>query len=190
MYNELKNYYSKFLNYENRVAYSKPKVITNQKTSFEYYESYSHIGNASKLKSTSSSNQINLIVVGEVTVNSSKYYRVIISNTFKLENGAYNKKDVGKKMGYVKATDFILNPSVKLYKIDQCNGEPLTKNNIVPIENNNSNKLYILPFYDFSYVINTTDDTNYATTYDYLSSNLPSTHKYEVNIYSFGTLIE
>jgi len=189
LYNELKTYYSKFLNYENRQTYSQPIVISSSSNTINYYESYSHIGNTANLKTINSLIDVNLIAVGETTINNIQYYRVILSNTTKLLNGNYNKKDVGKMFGYVQANNYTQNNTIKLYALDHSGNSTLNKNNIIPLENNEINKLYILPFYDFSYVLNTTNDDNYATMYDYLNNDLTNSQTYLVNIYSFGTLI-
>lgn len=193
IYNVLKTYYSKFLDYANRTNYTKPIVISSTNKTINYYESYSHIGNNSNLKTVNSSINVNLIAVGETTINSTKYYRVILSNTFECSligsSRSCDKKDVGEKFGYVQANNYTLNNSIKLYKLDRNGDEEITKNNIIPIEDNSTNNLYILPFYDFTYALNTTTSTNYATMYDYLSPSLSSTQTYKVNIFSFGTLI-
>ena len=188
IYTNLTNYYSLFLDYSNRIEYEKPIVISSSNKTINYYESYSHIGNINKQKTINSKINVNLIATGSVTINGIQYYRVILSNTVKLTNGTCDRKAVSKMFGYVKVSNYTLNKTIKLYKIDQVNGQPLEKNSIIPIENN-INKLYILPFYDFSYVLNTTNDSNYATMYDYLNSNLSSSQTYKVNIYSFGSLI-
>ena len=47
---------------------------------------------------------------------------------------------------------------------------------------------YVLPYYDFSYVLNRSTSTNYATMYDYLNTKI-SGQTYKINIYSFGTLL-
>lgn len=193
LYNQLINYYSKFLNYTNRTNYNKPIIVSSTNKIISYYESLSHIGNNTLIKEINSIIDTNLIAVGEVTFANTKYYRVILSNTYSCplngSNRYCDRKDVGEKMGYVLAQEYTENTDIKLYKIDQNGGSPLSKTNIVPIENNKQNNLYILPFYDTAYVINTTNDINHATTYDYLSENLSATQTYKVNIHSFASLI-
>ena len=183
--NTLKQYYqNNFLNYDNKITYDKPIIISSNSSTINYYESVSKIGNTTNLKTITSLIDVNLIAVGELTTNNTKYYRVILSSTSVCPNNSCDLKDVGEKMGYVEATQYTTNNTLKLYSINK--GE---KNHIFPIEDNETNNLFIVPFYDFSYVLNTTNNTNYATMYDYLSEDLP-TQTFKINIYSFGTLIE
>lgn len=189
--NQLINYYSKFLNYTNRTQYEKPIVISSPIQTINYYESLSHIGNESLVKSINSLTEVNLIAVGEIYVGTSKYYRVILSSTYECPlitsgNRYCDKKDVGEKMGYVLSNNFDQKTSIKLYKIDKNGNIPLSKTNIVPIQNDS----HIIPFYDSAYVLNTTNNNNYATMYDYLNPNFSSTQTYKVNIASFATLIQ
>ena len=188
LYEVLRTYYiNYFLDNEGRTTYAKPKVVSlpsNQRT-IQYYESYSKIGVTAK--TITSSFQVNLIAVGEVTINNIKYYRVILSNTFRLtSSNSYDEKEAGKKMGYVKASDYTDNNQLKIYKIDRNNSSSMSKLQMAPIEDYNRT-IFILPYYDFSYVLNKTTDTNYATMYDYLNNITGQT--YRINIYSFGTLI-
>lgn len=187
--NSLKMYYTNnFLNYKNKKTYSKPIVISSQSHNINYYESYSKIGKANASKTITSKISVNLIAVGEVIVNDIKYYRVILSNTFNTSNNSYDEKQVGKKMGYVKATSYTVTTNLKIYEInyDKQNNTYLTKNSMVPIRNFSTT--YILPFYDFSYVLDLDADQYYATTYDYLNTKFTN-QTYQVHIYSFGTLV-
>ena len=189
LYNQIKEYYTNnFLDYTQKLTYDKPKVISSSYNTIEYYESYSEIGNTSLLKTKNSLIDINLIAVGEVLVDQTKYYRVILSNTFDTSSGSYDEKEVGKKMGYVKASEYTINNDIKIYAINYNRSEssPMGKNNMAPIED--INNTFILPYYDFSYVLNTTTSNNYATMYDYLNNKIEN-QQYQVNIYSFGTLI-
>lgn len=190
LYKQVKNYYIiNFLNYENKTTYNKPIVVKTNLNYIEYYESYSEIGIQNARKIIPSSFTINLIAVGEVTVNNVKYYRVILSNTTTISNGRFDEKKIGKNLGYVLASSYSINNNVKIYEInyDRQNNKPIGKNSMAPIENISS--VYVLPYYDFSYVLNLTNDDNYATMYDYLNSNI-SQNKYRINIYSFGTLVD
>ena len=181
----LKTYYEEnFLDYSNKITYETPKIISSNIREITYYESISKINNTSNLKSINSLIDVNLISVGEVTINGIKYYRVILSNTFKCHNYYCDSKDVGEKMGYVEASLYTNNTSLKLYKTTNIN-----KNSIFPIRDNTINELYILPYYDFSYVLTTIDDQYTATMYDYLSQDLP-TQQYQIQIPNFLTLIE
>ena len=176
------------MNYKNKTTYSKPIVISSQLPNISYYESYSKIGKANASKTITSKISVNLIAIGEVTVNDIKYYRVILSNTFNTTNNSYDEKQVGKKMGYVKASSYTVTTNLKIYAInyDKQNNTYLTKNSMVPIRNFSTT--YILPFYDFSYLLDLDTDPYYATTYDYINTKFTS-QTYQVHIYSFGTLI-
>lgn len=190
LYTQVKNYYiTNFLNYNNKLTYTKPIVVTTNLNYIEYYKSYSEIGITNSRKIIPSSFTINLIAVGEVTINDIKYYRVILSNTTNIVNGRHDEKKAGKNLGYVLASNYTVNNKIKIYEInyDRQNSRPMGKNSMAPIEPTNSS-IYVLPYYDFSYVLNLTNDNNYATMYDYLNSNI-SQNKYRINIYSFGTLI-
>ena len=189
LYNVLRTYYiNYFLDTSSRSTYTKPKVVSLPSNSrkIDYYESISKIG--STKKTISALSEVHLIAVGEITVNSTKYYRVILSNTFNTSSGAYDEKEAGKKMGYVKASDYTINTQIKLYKIDNNHsaGTKMTKHQMAPIEEYSS--IYVLPYYDFSYVLNRSTSTNYATMYDYLNTKI-SGQTYKINIYSFGTLL-
>lgn len=192
LYAKVKEYFkNNFFTNKNKTTYDKPVIITTSNSRINYYESYSKIGNTSNLKTIIASN-INLIAVGEVTINSTKYYRVILSNTFHCPSNRCNQKEVGKAMGYVASNEYSINNSLKLYSINKNNDQALSKTSIIPLNNvSNSStisEVYFLPHYDFSYVLNTTNDTNYATMYDYLNTKI-SNYQYRINIYSFGTLI-
>lgn len=181
---QVKTYYMEnFLNYSNKQTYETPIIISSTNNTINYYDSFSKITNESNLKTINSQIDVNIIAVGETTINNTKYYRVILSNTFKCPGNSCDLKAVGEKIGYVKASDYTTNTTLKLYKIDK--GQ---KNSLFPIEDNDTNNLFVLPFYDFSYVLNTTNDDNFATMYDYLSNDLTN-QTYRINIYSFGTLI-
>lgn len=190
LYAKVKEYYqNNFLNYSNKVTFDKPVVITSGYKTIEYYESYSEIGKIARSKTiTSKLDKINLIAVGSVIVNKVKYYRVILSNTFNVNSGKYDEKEAGKKMGYVRSGSYSITDEIKIYEInyDKKNEQPMTKLSMAPIES--SSNIYVLPYYDFSYVLSLDGNSSIATTYDYLNSNL-SSQKYTINIYSFGTLI-
>ena len=190
LYAKVKEYYqNNFLNYSNKVTFDKPVVITSGYKTIEYYESYSEIGKIARSKTiTSKLDKINLIAVGSVIVNKVKYYRVILSNTFNVNSGKYDEKEAGKKMGYVRSGSYSITDDIKIYEInyDKKNEQPMTKLSMAPIES--SSNIYVLPYYDFSYVLSLDGNSSIATTYDYLNSNL-SSQKYTINIYSFGTLI-
>ncbi len=190
LYTVLRTYYiNYFLDNSSRVTYTTPKIMSlpSNARQIEYYESVSKIGSSKKTISTSS--EVHLIAVGEITVNSVKYYRVILSNTFNaLSSGSYDEKEAGKKMGYVKASDYTRNTQLKLYKIDNnlSQNTKMTKYQMAPIEQHSN--IFVLPYYDFSYVLNKSTSTNYATMYDYLNTKI-SGQTYKINIYSFGTLL-
>ena len=191
LYNSVKEYYKKnFLDYSNKTTFDKPVVITSSYKTIEYYESYSEIGKIARSKTINSKlDKIYLIAVGSVTVNKTKYYRVILSNTFNVSGSKYDEKEAGKKMGYVRAGSYTITKDVKIYEInnDRKNSTLMTKLSMAPIEGSAS--IYVLPYYDFSYVLSLDGNTSVATTYDYLNSNIPS-QTYTINIYSFGTLID
>lgn len=189
----VKDYFNKnfFIN-STKKTYEKPIIITKGTKTIDYYESFSKIGNTTNIKSISSTIDVNLIAVGEVIVNNVKYYRVILSNTFYCPENRCNQKDVGKAMGYVVASDYTLNNSLKLYAINTNNGSKLSKNSIISITSTNKttiSNIYFFPYYDFSYVLNSTDDFNFAIMYDYLNTNIDN-QQYRINIHSFGTLID
>lgn len=189
LYNTIKQYYeNNFLNYSNRIEYDNPIVVSSSTKIISYYDSYSKIGNQDNLKTIISINDVNLLAIGEVTISSTKYYRIILSNTFNCPRNTCDKKDIGEKIGYVEANLFITNNTIKIYKINRFNNETLSKNNLLYIEDDPTESIFFLPFYDFSFVLNTTDDSNYATMYDYLNTQLTN-QKYKINIYSLGTLI-
>ena len=190
LYNLLRTYYiNYFLDTSTRYTYTTPKVVSLPSNSrkIDYYESISKIGSTKKTISTSS--EVHLIAVGEITVSGVKYYRVILSNTFNAtSSGAYDEKEAGKKMGYVQASNYTINTQIKLYKIDnnRSANSKMTKLQMAPIEE--YSYTYVLPYYDFSYVLNRSTSTNYATMYDYLNTKI-SGQTYKINIYSFGTLL-
>lgn len=193
LYAKVKKYFqNNFFTNKDKTTYDKPIVVTTTHNNFTYYKSLTKIGNASSLKTITSTTNINLIAIGEVTINSIKYYRVILSNTFYCPGNRCNQKEVGKAMGYVAASNFTINSAVKIYAINTNNGSELSKTSIIPINNALTSAsidyVYFLPYYDFSYVLNDTNNTNFATMYDYLNTKI-SNNKYKINIYSFGTLI-
>lgn len=200
LFAQLRNYYSQFINYNNRNAYEKPIIISTENESLNYYESLSHIGNTTLIKNISDKKGINLIALGDVTIGNTKYYRVILSSVIKCklitdpitnQNAlAYDKKDIGENIGYVEAIDFVINTKTNLYTINRNNKSMLSKNNVVPLKNSDENNLYILPFYDHSFVLNDSNDDIYATMYDYLNDDLLSNKTIQVNIDKFGTLIK
>lgn len=189
LYTQVKQYYvTNFLNNNNKTTYSKPIVISSSASSIKYYESYSKINNSVNIKTIIPTSNINLIAVGEVTVNNIKYYRVILSNTFNVTNQGYDEKQVGKKMGYVQSNGYTQKTNIKIYEINYNRSQQamMEKTSIAPIQNHSN--IYVLPYYDFSYVLNSTNDMNYATTYDYLNPNING-YTYQINIYSFGSPI-
>lgn len=192
LYLTLKNYFkTNFLTNESKNSYKKPIVVTNSTRTINYYESYSKIGNTSNIKSISSTIDVNLIAVGEVIVNNIKYYRVILSNTFYCPNNRCNQKDAGKTMGYILANDYVQNNAIKIYSISNKikKGYMATINKNVEDTNPPTiSSLYLLPYYDFSYVLNTSTNENFAIMYDYLNTRVDN-QQYKINIYSFGTLI-
>lgn len=182
---QIKTYYTNnFLDYSNKTTYETPKIISSNENTINYYESVSKIGNLSNLKQINSLIDVNLIAVGEVTISNTKYYRVILSNTFKIPDSSYDLKDIGEKMGYVEASLYTINTTLKLYKTAEVG-----KNSMLPTKDYLTNSLYVLPYYDFSYVLTVTNDIGYVTMYDYLSQDLP-TQQYELQITNFLTLIE
>ncbi len=195
-YSKVKDYFTRnFFTNSTKETYKKPIVITKENKTINYYESFSKIGNTSNIKSIFSIIDVNLIAVGEVTVNNIKYYRVILSNTFYCPSNNCNQKEVGKTMGYVLASEYALNNSLKLYAINSNNNSAISKNSIVPINKNTTSSsqevisnVYLLPYYDFAYVLNTSTSDNFALMYDYLNSKIDN-QQYKINIYSFGTLI-
>ncbi len=189
LYNQVKKYYETNFLDNNITNYNKPKVISKTDRIINYYESYSKINDSTNVKTITSKIDVNLIAVGEITYLDTKYYRVILSNTFKVD-GSYNQKDVGKKMGYVKASDYTINTTMKLYSLNRSGSEQLESTSILPIKNSETNKLYVLPFYDFAYIIAIEEiSSGYAKMYDYLQEDLSSTQTYEISTYSFGTLL-
>lgn len=189
LYDNLKNYYKdNFLNYNNKIKYQKPIVVSTNLPYINYYESYTKIGDINNLKRITSNIDINLIAIGEVSLNGKKYYRVILSSTFKTTGGAYDEKEAGKKIGYIDASYYSVNTNLKIYSINynRSNNSMLEKNNMVPI--NNYNDIYIIPYYEFSYVISLNGDINTATAYDYLNTSIAN-QTFTVSIYSFGTLV-
>lgn len=189
LYTTLKDYYTtNFLDYTNKAHFESPIVISSSSKKIEYYDGYSKIGKDENLKTINSKHDsVNLIAVATVIVDKVKYYRVILSNTFNVTT-TLDEKQTAKKMGYVKAGAYSINNQIKIYEInyDRSNNSYMSKRSMAGI--NNYDNIYILPYYDFSYVLNLTKDVNTATTYDYLNSNI-SNQKYTVNIYSFGTLV-
>ena len=182
---KIKAYYmNNFLDYSNKIAYKTPKIVSSNTQTITYYESVSKMNDISNLKTINSLIDINLIAVGEITINNTTYYRVILSNTFKCPDLTCDLKDVGEKMGYVEASLYTQNTTLKLYKTAETD-----KRSILPIRNNDTNELYVLPYYDFSYVLTTIDDEYNVTMYDYLSQDLP-TQQYKMQITNFLTLIE
>ena len=189
LYNIIKSYYTEnFLDYTYKTHYDKPIVIQSLYTTVTYYESFSKIGKTGMIKEFSSDNPIYLIAVGEVRINNAKYYRVILSNTFNITNNSYDEKEVGKKMGYVKDTEYDTNNTIKIYSIDYNRKEntKLAKYSMVPIEYHKN--IYVLPYYDFSYVLSISATDGISVMYDYLNKNITN-DSYQVSIYSFGTLI-
>ena len=193
-YNKVKEYFiDNFFTNSTKKTYETPIVISTNTKTISYYESFSKIGVLSNIKTIISNINVNLIAVGEVTINSLKYYRVILSNTFYCPSNVCNQKDVGKVMGYVLADEYTINNSMKLYAINSNNGSALSKNSIVPINRNiNSSNpptisnVYLIPYYDFSYVLNLSSDSNFAIMYDYLNEKIDN-QQYKINIYSFAT---
>lgn len=166
--NELKEYYeTNFLNYKNKQAYKSPIVIETNNKTIEYYESYSKL-NTANTKTIASLIDVKLIAVGHVIINNVKYYRIILSNTMVCPNFSCDRKDVGEKLGYVKATDYNTNDEIQVYKLN------LSDNSILPISASNENSIYLVPNYDFSYAINISKNKSYITMYDYLNSNISS----------------
>lgn len=189
---KLKTYYEEnFLDYSNKITYETPKIISSNIRDITYYESFSKMNDGENLKTINSLIDVNLIAVGEITINSIKYYRVILSNTFKCNKIEFDgqisvscdKKDVGEKMGYVEASLYTTNTTLKLYKTADVDEDVL-----FPIRSNEANELYVLPYYDFSYVLTTIDDQYDVIMYDYLSQELP-TQQYRMQIIYFLTLI-
>lgn len=190
LYKQVKSYYkNNFLDYSNKTTFDKPVAIRSSYKTIEYYESYSEIGKTARSKTINSKlSSVILVAVGSVVVNKVKYYRVILSSTFNVNGGKYDEKEVGKKMGYVRASYYSITNSIKIYEInyDKKNNQYMTKFSMAPIEGHSN--IYILPYYDFSYVLSLDGNSTIATTYDYLNSNIP-TQKYTVHVGSFGTLI-
>ena len=91
-------------------------------------------------------------------------------------------------MGYVRSGSYSITNDIKIYEInyDKKNEQPMTKLSMAPIEGKSN--IFVLPYYDFSYVLSLDGNTSIATTYDYLNGNI-SSQKYTINIYSFGTLV-
>lgn len=184
----LSYYVSNFLDYSNKVTYGKPILIHSSRNpnTAQYYESYSKIEGTGSLKYINSTEDIYLIAVGHVIYDGTKYYRVILSNTVSLYHAS---TDIGKKIGYVKASAYSESNKYKIYRIDKTKGtEELPKHSLVPINDNDST--YILPYYDFSYVVDMSlvGAITGAKMYDYLNDNLTD-NSYTVSIASFGTLV-
>jgi hypothetical protein len=187
LYNKIKSYYTtNFLDYSNKIEYEKPIVISSPLDYIQYYESYSTIEDTGAKRRIDSRIDVNLIAVGEVNVNGTKYYRVILSNTFNTMSNVYDEKDTGKMMGYVKASIYSKNTNLKIYEINRNGNKEMTKRNMAPISDYNT--IYVLPYFDFSYVVSLTNSTAYATMYDYLNKNI-SNQIYKIYIHSFGTAI-
>lgn len=188
LYDTIKSYYtSNFLSYKNKTQYDKPIIVSSPSNKIYYYPSYSQIGNYANQKVITSTIDINLLAVGEVIVNKTKYYRVILSNTFNIVSSNYtDSKNVGKMMGYIKASNYSTGSNMKIYKIDNDNNSKMAKNSMAPI--NGYPKIYFLPYYDFSYIIEISTSSGLTTTYDYLNSKI-SSQTYKISTYSFGTLI-
>ena len=132
LYDDVKKYYNKFItrNYE---EYEKPIVVYANGTT---YEKNIEIVNRE------------LIALGEVVINGDAYYRVVLSNIVRNFN---IQSDYSYNIGYILKDDaIVLNKDVILF--NKINGNDLGVN--ISVELIKDSGLYIITYYDFSYLIN------------------------------------
>lgn len=152
LFNEMKEYYDIYLNKE-YMEYDTKKVVSFSGNVFVSI----HDVLDSRIKKNLLDKE--LIVLGEVTIGSEKYYRVILSNV----SFSINIRQEYNNIGYVLASECIDIDKDTLYF--NYYEKPLTTDLYLPIEDKN---IFLFPFYDFSYFIY---DENYIKLYNYLDND-------------------
>jgi len=152
LFNEVKTYFDFVIN--NRVInYANPKVVEVTGVSFNT------IHNIVNNKEYINLENLNLIALGEVTINGNSYYKVILSNVVKELN---SRRDYTYNVGYVLKENCI-DTNRGVIKFTKYDNEVLDTSISYEVD-----AYYIMPHYDFSYFIH---ENNIVKIYNYLEED-------------------
>lgn len=140
LYQTMKDYYDVFIN-KKYTEYQTKKVVV---ASGNVFNSLHDIANNIPLNSLYKKE---IVVLGEVIINSKVYYRVVLSNIVK-ENEFNIRSEFSFNVGYILSSDCSMSEKEVLY-FTKSNGEEMHPNTVFEIKEN----INVLPYYDFSYFI-------------------------------------
>lgn len=141
MYNDMKNYYTRY--FVNETLYSQPKLV---KANGNIYSTIGSVWSSTKLVTVSNKTAI---VIGETTIGSNKYYKIIVANAVKYGEEQGDLRDYTDNVGYILKRE-CSDTSGAILKFENLNGNKLAANEYIPFS---PRGISLLPYYEFSYFI-------------------------------------